>query len=225
MSKFKPDDEQLYRDNQLKNLKYMIEEIDWDKLEYNGELSFSDNDTNVTKRNHNVYFHTMFDIIDNDCIIHPDKPHSESFKYLPSYIISGDYAKYMIHKEIKYKEMVKTGYDILDFKFPYTVNVHISPITKLGSIQFFDRKGDITGFTDSTIKNLLKQLEKSIKMYSLPYITKVNTSNSIINIEVYSNELKKEAKPLFRFHFGSIKSLEIVMIQGLQIDSSKIYHC
>jgi len=224
MSKFKPDDEQIYRDNQLKNLKYMIDQIDWDKLEYNGEVSIMDN-MNLIKKTQMVCFNTMFDIIDKDCIIHPDKPHNESFKYLPSYIIGGDYAKYMIHKETKYKEIIKTGYEILDFKFPYTVNVHISPISKFGPIQLFDSKGETTEFADSTIKTLLKQIEKSIKTYSLPYSTKVNTSNGIVNIEIYSNELKKEAKPLFRFHFGLVKSLEIVIIQGLHFDSSKIYHC
>jgi hypothetical protein len=228
MSKFKPDPDQLYRDNQIINLKYILDSLDWDKLEYEGDVNIIDDNMNVTQQNKFVQFYTTFDVIDKDCIIHPDKPHNESFKYLPSYIVGGDYGKYLIHKETKYKEMIKTGYKILDFKFPNTVNVHISPITKLKpdeNLQFINRIGEQTEFTSFIVKVLTKQIEKSIKFNSLPYNIKINTLDKKIKIEIFSNEISNDTDPLFRFHFGPIKSLEIVMIQGLQVDSSKIYHC
>jgi len=227
MSKFKPNPDQLYRDEQLKNLYSFMSKFDWDSLRMNKE-TFIIKDEKTIERKQDVFYYTNFDVIETDCFIHPEKPHKEEFLCLPSYIISGDYAKYLIHKETKYKEIVKTGYPILDFKFPDTVEITISPITHLHhkneSFAYFKGKeaNPALTYASEIISDIFK---KFIKSFSLPYTVSVDIDNNIPTVLVYSKDLPPESKPLFRFKFGPIQSLEIVMIKGLQIDSSKMYHC
>lgn len=227
MSKFKLKEEQLFRDEQIYNLSMILNKVNWKELNYTGK-AWVQKEEYIYEKDVKTWHHGTFDVIDIDCIKHPEKQHKEEFIHLPTYMIVDDYAKYMIHKETNYPLLVKTGYKSLDFKFPDTVKVYITSNAHLekGESFPFIYNDEFNKSLVHSIKNLRKEIDKIIKDLKLNYytISDLNLKDTIY-LKIFSKDLPEGSAPLFEFYFGPIRSLELVMIKGLQVDSSKFYHC
>jgi hypothetical protein len=219
MSKFKINDEQVYRESQLVNLHSFISKIEWNNLNFSGTTKI-EKEGKLTTKNVKTYFYGDFDVIDNDCILHPEKPHKESFMYLPSYLIRGSYADYLIKKLSNYKFIVKSGYPSLDFKYPNTVEVLINIKANLHADEKFVYCDYDGYFGDAVIhaqKRLLEQLQFLNSISGFGYT--IRQSEKKDYIYVFSKTLPDGSDPLFSFIFGPVESLEIMNINGLQVDS------
>lgn len=219
MSKFKINEEQTYRESQLVNLYSLISKIEWNNLNYSGTTKI-EKDNKLTSKSVKTYFYGDFDVIDIDCILHPEKPHKESFMTLPSYVIHGSYADYLIKKLSKYKFLEKTGYPSLDFKYPNTVEVLINIKANLHPDEKFvycdcdDKFGEAVLYAQ---KILLEQLQFLNSISGFEYT--VRKSEKKDYIYVFSKSLPDGSDPLFSFIFGPVETLEIMNIGGLQVDS------
>lgn len=219
MSKFKINDEQVYRESQLVNLHSFISKIEWNNLNFLGFTKIEKNNK-LTTKSVSTYFYGDFDVIDIDCILHPEKPHKESFMCLPSYLIHGNYADYVIKKLSNYKFLEKTGYPSLDFKYPNTVQVLINMKANLSLDEKFVYCDCDGKFGDAVLhaqKRLLEQLQFLNSLLGFEYIVRQSEKKDYIYI--FSKTLPDGSDPLFSFTFGPVQTLEIVNINGLQVDS------
>ena len=228
MSKFQPNKEQKFRDDQIYNLSMILDKVNWKDLNYTGK-AWVQKEEYVYEKEVKTWHHGTFDVMDIDCIKNPEKVHKEEFLHLPTYMIVDDYANYMIHKEKSkdpYPFLVKTGYKSLDFKFPDTVKVYITSnahVEKGESLPLL-HNDQFNKNIKYSVEKLSKVLDKIIKDLKLNYYIESGIEKNIY-LKIFSRDLLEGSAPLFEFCFGPIRSLELVMIKGLQVDSSKFHHC
>jgi hypothetical protein len=222
MSKFQPNKEQKFRDDQIYNLSMILNNINWKDLNYNGK-AWIQKEEYVYEKDVKTWHHGTYDVIDIDCIKNPEKIHKEEFIHLPTYMIVDEYSKYLINKEKNYQFLVKTGYTMLDFKFPETVKVYITSNAHIekGEKLMIIHNDEVNKQLSYSIKKLMKNLIEVINNLKLNYSIQLKNN---MNIQIFSKDLPEDSGPLFEFCFGATRSLEIVMIKGLQIDSSKFHH-
>jgi hypothetical protein len=225
MSKFQPNKEQKFRDDQIYNLTLMLNKVNWKELNYTGK-AWVQKEEYVYEKEVKTWHYGTFDVMDIDCIKHPEKHHKEEFIHLPTYMIIDNYASYMIHKETNYPLIVKTGYKSLDFNFPDTVKVYVTSNAHLERGESFPivYNDQFNKHINYSVEKLSKELNKIIKELKLNYYTESGIEKNIY-LKIFSRSLPEGSAPLFEFCFGPIRSLELVMIKGLQVDSSKFYHC
>ena len=223
MSKFQPTKEQKYRDDQIYNLALMLNKVNWKDLNYIGK-AWVQKEEYVYEKDIKTWHYGTYDVIDVDCVKNPEKQHKEEFNHLPNYMIVDDYAKYLINKEKNYQFLVKTGYKSLDFKFPETVKVYITSNSHVekGEKLMIIHNNEANKQIAYSIKKFMKNLFEIIDELKLDYIVQLKDN---MYLQIFSKNLHEGSTPLFEFCFGSTRSLEIVMIKGLQVDSSKFHHC
>jgi hypothetical protein len=223
MSKFQPTKEQKIRDDQIYNLSMILDKVNWKELNYMGK-AWVQKEEYVYEKEVKTWHYGTFDVMDIDCIKNPEKHHKEEFIHLPTYMIIDDYAKYMIQKETNYPLLVKTGYKSLDFKFPDTAKVYVTSNVHVekGERLMITHNDEVNKHLKYTFTKLMNNLNTIIRELKLNYT--VEHKNNMY-LQIFSKDLPDGSAPLFEFCFGPIRSLELVTIKGLQVDSSKFHHC
>lgn len=218
-------EEELFREAQKPHLLTILNSISWEKINSRGN-SLITKDHGKTQENKflKFYFVGDFDVLDSECI--KKGCHSESIHYLPSYMISGVYGDFITGLIQGKKFDRQTGYKVLDFVYPKSVEIDI--MARVGNLEIGERAilFDVDHPIDpieTSQKELYKQINQIITENELPLEARIfnDVERKCAQIRIYSKN-KEITHHIFELSFKIISSLEIVMADGFQVDSRKL---
>jgi hypothetical protein len=219
---------ELFIESQKPHLKLILDSIDWENLNSSGNgmvMSSDSMESNVSNKFQRYYYSGDFDVLDTSCI--KKGCHTESIHHLPSYMVCGDYGKFVIDMIRGKKFNRNTGYPNLDSTYPDSIKIKV--MARISNVDIGEKSVLFYGErpvqpVEQSQMELYKQINEIIKDNQLPL--RVRVYNDVVKkraeILIYSTEENFKEMYIFKFCFSLIESLEIVIADGLQIDSRKL---
>lgn len=221
--KLKP--RELFIESQKPHLKLILNRLDWDNLNTNGNGMVETKELGIANKFLRYYYTGDFDVLDSKCI--KKGCHDEVIYHLPSYMVCGDYGNFVIDMIRGKKFNRNTGYPLLDSVYPDSIKIkvmaRISNVAIGEKAVLFHKDKPVQPVEQSQME-LYKQITEIIKDNQLPLRARVynDLKKKRAEVLIYSTEEDYKEQYIFKFCFSVIESLEIVIADGLQVDSRKI---
>ncbi len=227
MFKSNPDDyklkpRELFIESQKPHLKLILDRIEWDNLNTSGNGMVESEESGVANKFLRYYYTGDFDVLDTRCI--KKGCHTESIHHLPSYMVCGDYGNFVIDMIRGKKFNRNTGYPALDSVYPDAIKIKI--MARVSNVDIGEKA--VLFYGDRPVEpveksqmELYKQIKEIIKDNELPLKARVynDISKKRAEVLIYSTDDRYKEAHIFKFCFNTIESLEIVIADGLQVDS------
>lgn len=219
---------ELFIESQKPHLKLILDSIDWENLNSSGNgivESLDSKESGMANKFQRYYYSGDFDVLDFKCV--KKGCHNETIHHLPSYMVCGDYGQFVIDMIRGKKFNRNTGYPGLDSVYPDAIKIKV--MARVSNVDINEKS--VLFYGDRPVQpveqsqmELYKQISEIIKDNQLPLRARVY--NDVVKkraeVLIYSTEENFKQNPIFKFCFSLIESLEIVIADGLQIDSRKL---
>jgi hypothetical protein len=218
--KLKP--RELFIESQKPHLKLILNRLEWDNLNTSGNGMVESEEFGIANKFQRYYYTGDFDVLDTRCI--KKGCHTESIHHLPSYMVCGDYGQFVIDMIRGKKFNRNTGYPDLDSVYPDSIKIKV--MARVSNVDIGEKA--VLFHSDRPVEpversqmELYKQINDIIKDNELPLKARVynDLKKKKPEVLVYSTEEMYKEQPIFKFCFTNIESLEIVIADGLQVDS------
>ena len=142
-------------------------------------------------------------------------------------MVCGDYGNFVIDMIRGKKFNRNTGYPLLDSVYPDSIKIkvmaRISNVAIGEKAVLFHKDKPVQPVEQSQME-LYKQINEIIKDNHLPLRARVynDLKKKRAEVLIYSTEEDYKEQYIFKFCFSVIESLEIVIADGLQVDSRNL---
>lgn len=220
---------ELFIESQKPHLRLILNLLEWDNLNSTGN-GIVESEMGISNKFLRYYYTGDFDVLDTRCI--KKGCHTESIHHLPSYMVCGDYGKFVIDMIRGKKFNRNTGYPSLDSVYPEEIKIKI--MARVSNVNIGEKAVLFYGErpvqpVEQSQMELYKQITEIIKDNQLPLKARVynDIKKKRAEVLIYSTEetykdMSPGDQPIIKFCFSLIESLEITIADGLQVDSRKL---